>query len=86
MLIAVKIEPDGDKCGDCHGCCNLAGDRQWPSSYGGINEGHEDLRGPECLAAEEWIKNLRAYADHTYHCGAKRGKKCDCGYSSIFAA
>ena len=52
MLIAVNIEPDGDKCGNCHGCCNLAGDRQWVAKCGGINEGHEDMRGPECFLAE----------------------------------
>lgn len=35
------------------------------------------------LAIKTENEKLRAYADHTYHCGAKRGDKCDCGYSSI---
>ena len=30
------------------------------------------------LTAEN--QHLRAYADHTYHCGAKAGMACDCGY------
>jgi hypothetical protein len=81
--IMVEINPDGLLCGDCHGCCNLAGDRQWVEKCGGINEGHEDHRGIECFAAEELINNLRAYADHTYHCGVKSGGRCNCGYDEV---
>jgi hypothetical protein len=53
-------------------------DRLCQAYYNEASEGWSKFR-----AAERELAALRAYADHTYYCGVKSGKKCDCGYDAV---
>jgi hypothetical protein len=47
-----------------------------------VADGSAGMAWDATLALKGENEKLRAYADHTYFCGAKRGEECDCGYSA----
>jgi len=58
LLIDITPHADGKRCGECWSCASQRGFREWATWYSSDGYG-EYRRGPNCLAAERRVKELR---------------------------